>query len=97
MNDEELTKTIYEKINEALAVQRYGQQCLVRNFRLVKVILPSDVMKELRKQSSVVKMPSDKDIADYKMTFMSVPVEEDKYATRIRYVIEGDLMFYESR
>lgn len=91
MNDEELTKTIYEKINEALNIRRYEPECLVRNFRLVKVILPSDVMKELKKRSSVVKMPSDKDIADYKATFVSVPIEEDKYATRIRYVIEGDL------
>lgn len=91
MNDEELTKTIYEKINKALDIQRYEQECLVKNFRLVKVILPTSVMKELIKQCNKVKKTNLENVEGIVATVMSVPVEEDKYATRIRYVIEGDL------
>ena len=83
-------KTVLEEINKALSIQRYEQECLVRNFRLVKVILPTSIMKELEEQSSKVKIPN-LEKEGMVATVMSVPVEEDKYATRIRYVIEGDL------
>lgn len=95
MNDEELTKTIYEKIGDALDIQRYEQTCLVRNFRLVKVIVPTNVMKELIMQCNKVKKINLENIEGIATTIMSVPIEEDETATRIRYVIEGDLKFYE--
>lgn len=92
MNDKELTETIYEKINKALEIQRYEQECLVRNFRLVKVILPTNVMKELVELCSKVKRPNLEKVGMV-ASVVSLPVEEDKTATRIRYVIEGDLKF----
>lgn len=95
MNDEELTKTLYEKISEALAIQRCEQQCLVKNFRLVRVILPTELIEELRARAKEVVTPKidSKEGLTLTATLCSVPVEEDKYATRIRYVIEGDLKF----
>ena len=90
MNDEELTRTIYEKINKALNIQKYEQKCLVRNFRLFKVILPSNVMRELERQQSVID-PNMDPVNGIRCSIVSIPVEEDKNATRIRYVIEGEL------
>lgn len=90
MNGKELPKTIYEKINKALDIQRYGQTCLVRGFRLLKVILPSNVVRELERRQSPI-APNTDPVNGIKVSIVSVPVEEDENATRIRYVIEGEL------
>lgn len=83
-------KSIIEEIQNALNAQRHYEECLVRDFRLVKVILPSNVMRELERQTNVIE-PNIDPIKGIKVTLLSVPVEEDKNATRIRYVIEGDI------
>lgn len=82
--------SIIEEIQKALTAQRFHEECLVRDFRLVKVILPSYVMRELEKRINVIE-PNIDPVKGFKVTMLSVPVEEDKTATRIRYVIEGDI------
>lgn len=81
-------KTVIQLIEEAL---KADQECLVKNFRLVRVILPTELMEELRARTKEVVMPPINSLEGLKVTMCSIPVEEDKCARRIRYVIEGDL------
>jgi hypothetical protein len=64
-------------------------ECHIKDCKVVKVLLPTEVINELKKQAT--KVVPDALMSDTIMTFMGVPIEEDKTATNVRYVIEGEL------
>ena len=86
MNDFE-TK-LQKAINTVLSVNR---DCIVHNFNLIKIELPSDLYDELVKRCSCVLIKKETDYTSYIGTYMGFPVERKEGIFSPRYVIEGDL------
>lgn len=76
---------IAELANAVTWLQNNERKCMFKNYRLVKIKLPTFIVKELKKRCKKVVAVN---TGDY---FMGIPVEEDKNISRPQYVIEGDL------
>ena len=82
MNNEEFITELADAVAWLRANER---KCMFKNYRLVKIKLPSFIVKELEKRcEKIVAVKTE----NY---FMGIPVEEDKHISRPQYVIEGDL------
>lgn len=89
MNEKDFICEIQEAIDTIHALE---QTCLVKHFHLVKIILPTPILNEIKiKYAGTVNVETVEKSAGIPCPFMGVPVEEDPYATKIRYVIEGEL------
>ena len=89
MNEKDFICEIQEAINTIHALE---QTCLVKHFHLVKIILPTPILNEIKiKYGRTVDVEKVEESVGMPCQFMGVPVEEDPYATKIRYVIEGEL------
>lgn len=84
----EFETTIQEAIRK---IQEVEHDCLIHNFRLVKIKLPPDLFEELIKRTRQVVVKEESDYTSYIGIYMGVPVEKDDYIHNIQYVIEGDL------
>lgn len=78
---------------KAIQIPEQANSCRVKNFKLIKVLLPTSVIKELKKNSHEI-ICEMKNTSDFIVgQFNGVPCEEDEYATNIRYVIEGEIEY----
>ena len=78
---------------KAIQILKSANSCRIKNFKLVKVLLPTSVIKELKKNSHEI-IGEMKNTSDFSVGhFNCVPCEEDEYATNIRYVIEGEIEY----
>lgn len=81
-------KNFYEQMNIASLLSQFDNDCHIKHCKILKVYLPTWVVRELKKQC-IVKEP--KTVECEISTFMGIPCEEDKTAQTVRYVVEGVL------
>ena len=78
---------------KSILIPEQANSCRVKNFKLVKVLLPTSVIKELKENNHGI-IGEIKNTSDFIVfQFNCVPCEEDESATNIRYVIEGEIEY----
>lgn len=76
-------------INSIEILKEKENKCLVRHFRLVKVILPASMVEQIKNEFSPDHATGLEDGQVY--SFTGIPVEKDYHIKRPQFVIEGDL------
>ena len=86
MNEKKISmQELYESVNKANSFQ--FEDVVIKNFRLVKILLPIDVYNKLISQYETIYI--DKSVENER-TFMGVPCEKSN-CNRLQYVIEGEI------